>query len=645
MHKKTVNSVLKALLLIGLLCVRPTLQAQAREIVNLSEHGQENFYGEIANALQRSDEVRITSNSNIVMNSGTGLDISIPVDKKIIWEADISADNAGFFPLLILRGGGSFEFKKGSLRHSSSSDGISIFDNIKMEMNGGLIEASNIGIQLHCNSEGSFKMNGGKILVHDQNVSTCNAIAVSGDNQGRVEINGGLLFGFNEKPIAITDGWEKIKGVVSVDLDMHNPNLHNIFRHNGGTILAFRYRNVNHPRYYIKGSSADLDALANSQNDSRPVWDARGIRFHNQLIEIPLQYPGVTVHELALPSDTLYKDGFTVPALPESARSEDADASLTVTYNGNPQIPELPGEYEVKVKVNNDKVNNGSNPDDIYYVPTDEFSLGKFRIRKRQIILTPVDTVITVNQALPDFTATVRGDGIAAGDDLGYRVVTTADGRSAGTFPLSIEFDPRAIGVTYNPEGYENFVLNTGTLTVLSKNRQPQNPHTPSNPQRPHTPSNPQQPPKTNPPKKRGGSRSGGASRSKGTHNKKSGKTNIGGTWINDSKGWWFRNPDGSWPKNTWKEISYNAKKDWYFFNASGYMSTGWLSWNGNWYYLNENSDHHSVKGSMAKGWKLINGKWYYFYEKTEGRMIAGSMAKSTTIQGYTINADGVWIR
>ncbi|MDO4789328.1 MAG: cell wall-binding protein, partial [Johnsonella sp.] len=115
--------------------------------------------------------------------------------------------------------------------------------------------------------------------------------------------------------------------------------------------------------------------------------------------------------------------------------------------------------------------------------------------------------------------------------------------------------------------------------------------------------------------------------------------------WINDNMGWWFKNPDGSWPKNTWREISYNAKKDWYFFNQSGYMNTGWLTWNGNWYYLNENSDQNVIKGSMAKGWQMINGKWYYFYEKTEGNNPAGSMAKSIVIQGYSINEDGVWVK
>ena len=119
----------------------------------------------------------------------------------------------------------------------------------------------------------------------------------------------------------------------------------------------------------------------------------------------------------------------------------------------------------------------------------------------------------------------------------------------------------------------------------------------------------------------------------------------MGGAWIKDSMGWWFKNSDGSWPKSTWREITRKAGKDWYFFNEAGYMHTGWLSWNGNWYYLNEGTDNHLIEGSMATGWRLINGSWYYFYEKAEENHPAGAMAKSTTIQGYPINENGVWIQ
>lgn len=40
---------------------------------------------------------------------------------------------------------------------------------------------------------------------------------------------------------------------------------------------------------------------------------------------------------------------------------------------------------------------------------------------------------------------------------------------------------------------------------------------------------------------------------------------------------------------------------------------------------------------SWAVGWKLIDGKWYYFNQQ-------GWMLSNTTINGYTLGADGAWI-
>lgn len=53
------------------------------------------------------------------------------------------------------------------------------------------------------------------------------------------------------------------------------------------------------------------------------------------------------------------------------------------------------------------------------------------------------------------------------------------------------------------------------------------------------------------------------------------------GAWEQDGTGWWYRNPDGSYPVNAWKEI----RGAWYFFDQSGYMKTGWIDWNGKQYY------------------------------------------------------------
>ncbi|WP_051273885.1 hypothetical protein [Oribacterium sp. oral taxon 078] len=121
-----------------------------------------------------------------------------------------------------------------------------------------------------------------------------------------------------------------------------------------------------------------------------------------------------------------------------------------------------------------------------------------------------------------------------------------------------------------------------------------------------------------------GGSRSGGSS-GKGSGSLRasaSGRTGANGgsgskgEWIQDQKGWWYRNPDRSYPKSSWLSLEYNGKKDWYYFNSEGYMQTGW---------------------------QLISGKWYYLYEKTEGGRTKGSLAVSTVIGGYTVNSNGEW--
>ena len=43
------------------------------------------------------------------------------------------------------------------------------------------------------------------------------------------------------------------------------------------------------------------------------------------------------------------------------------------------------------------------------------------------------------------------------------------------------------------------------------------------------------------------------------------------------------------------------------------------------------------VDGVMATGWQEIEGKWYYFNG-------SGAMQKNTTIDGYTLGADGAWV-
>ena len=78
------------------------------------------------------------------------------------------------------------------------------------------------------------------------------------------------------------------------------------------------------------------------------------------------------------------------------------------------------------------------------------------------------------------------------------------------------------------------------------------------------------------------------------------GKTQSTGTWKHDSKGWWYQNADGTYPKDTWQKIDGN----WYHFNISGYMQTGWYKEGNVYYYLKSN-------GVMAAGEWVENGKYY----------------------------------
>lgn len=91
------------------------------------------------------------------------------------------------------------------------------------------------------------------------------------------------------------------------------------------------------------------------------------------------------------------------------------------------------------------------------------------------------------------------------------------------------------------------------------------------------------------------------------THFAKSGK------WVKSGKRWWYRYSDGTYPSST-KLIINNAT---YRFDASGWMRTGWVKENGNWYY-------HFNSGAQAIGWFKQGGKWYYLDPNNNGAMKTG---------------------
>lgn len=89
----------------------------------------------------------------------------------------------------------------------------------------------------------------------------------------------------------------------------------------------------------------------------------------------------------------------------------------------------------------------------------------------------------------------------------------------------------------------------------------------------------------------------------------------------------------------------------WYYFGSSGAAKTGWLYQDGQWYYMN--SQGQMQTGWLTLGdsryylaprtgimlqdrWGYIDGAWHYFYD-------SGAMAVNTVINGYEINAEGIW--
>lgn len=81
--------------------------------------------------------------------------------------------------------------------------------------------------------------------------------------------------------------------------------------------------------------------------------------------------------------------------------------------------------------------------------------------------------------------------------------------------------------------------------------------------------------------------------------------------WIEQSGRWWYRDADGSYPKNTWRNIN----QKWYYFGKDGWMHIGWLKYKNMWFYF-------AGDGSMVKGLHKIGEKQYVFNSEkgsTEG--------------------------
>lgn len=74
------------------------------------------------------------------------------------------------------------------------------------------------------------------------------------------------------------------------------------------------------------------------------------------------------------------------------------------------------------------------------------------------------------------------------------------------------------------------------------------------------------------------------------------------------------------------------AEACWQYRKADGTLAVGWTLIGNDWYYFD-------ASGAMETGWiKDSSGKWYYLRE-------SGIMAKNTTIDGYKLGSDGTYTK
>lgn len=77
--------------------------------------------------------------------------------------------------------------------------------------------------------------------------------------------------------------------------------------------------------------------------------------------------------------------------------------------------------------------------------------------------------------------------------------------------------------------------------------------------------------------------------------------------WEKQGDNTWKYTVNGVYLKNTWKQIATAASLQWFVFDGSGVMITGWFGSDDGWYYMNP------ADGAMLAGqWFEADGKWYY---------------------------------
>lgn len=78
--------------------------------------------------------------------------------------------------------------------------------------------------------------------------------------------------------------------------------------------------------------------------------------------------------------------------------------------------------------------------------------------------------------------------------------------------------------------------------------------------------------------------------------------------WVQDEKGWWYRNPGGFYTTNDWQLIN----GQWYYFDSNGYMVTGWILWKDKYYYC-DLANGHMLTSCLTPDGKRVDSQGVLF--------------------------------
>lgn len=632
----------------------------------------------IENALAAHDIIRVSGNAQMEPTANS-IEITIPQGKKIIWEASITGSAANVLLKIKSTGtGGEFEMVSGTLRSEAHSALASTDRNgyTNFTIKGGeIISGKHASAPtVNFNGKGRFNMTAGTII----NYAADYALTLQPKADTNHSITGGTLLACGEKNAADIKANNDVIGLAappsinsSVDIDAQRTNIicWNKTVYNNRTPVI---------RYVAEHDSRDILAYPGSQ--TKFMWTKENgnaaIKYTNSNGEsgsIVLDEAAVENIDFPNVSDAVYdKSGHGVDNFEAPDHSNIGFKYKDAQGNISSDKPVNAGEYEVTTKLSPTygelEVNLG------------KFTINKRPVTV-EVADKEINVNEALPNDFSDYSVSNLANGDNREDAIMQMPSFTwgTDGTSVGEFNISTS---TAINYTNNYMPASTALRGVLKVKAAQSDsqqpqqqgtpqQQPQTPDTQPNksqqnqtpekkPNKPQTPEKqphiPQQPEKKKPsdivtpgksgsednkahgkatpsvPKKpdnngggrRKGRNSGGGSgrgSSRDSKKDKSAKNNnkpLAGTWINDANGWWYKEPNGAYPKSTWKQIDYNGIKNWYYFDEQGYMATGW---------------------------KLINDKWYYMYENTEKGHIKGSMAYSTKVGEYKIGFDGAWIK